>query len=211
MRSAIALLAASAAGRTLAEGKTAGDFDYHVMALSQSLNWRAATGDTSHDDQRDAQRDLSFTRHGLWPKNESGWPSICRARARDPARSETAALADIMGGAGLARHEWQKHGRCIGLPAQQFLAAARHTYENIIIQDVFRNLARDLRLPARVVEHAFQEANPALDATMVTIARDQGMIEEARICLTRELTPRACGADTMRDCRMEDALREAVR
>ncbi len=37
------------------------------------------------------------------------------------------------------------------------------------------------------------------------------MIQEARICLTKDLEPRRCGADVIRDCRMQDAVMEAVR
>ena len=45
----------------------------------------------------------------------------------------------------------------------------------------------------------------------VTITCADGMIQEARICLTKELTPRRCGEDVIRDCRMRDAVMEAVR
>jgi ribonuclease T2 len=37
------------------------------------------------------------------------------------------------------------------------------------------------------------------------------MIQEARICLTKDLTPRRCGDGVIRDCRMTDAAMEAVR
>jgi ribonuclease T2 len=37
------------------------------------------------------------------------------------------------------------------------------------------------------------------------------MIQEARICLTKDLTLRRCGDDVIRDCRMKDAVMEAVR
>ncbi|MBW6505192.1 MAG: ribonuclease T2 [Rhodobacteraceae bacterium] len=211
MRVVIALLAALAAPPAFAEGEKAGDFDYFVMSLSWSPNWCALTGDAQRDDQCDARHDFSFTLHGLWPQYESGWPSWCRTIARDPTRSETAAMADIMGGAGLAWYQWQKHGRCTGLSAQQFYAASRQAYESISIPEVFRNLNRDVRLPASVVEDAFLEANPGLQRNMITITCDRGMIQEARICLTKGLAPRPCGADTQRDCRMPNALMGAIR
>ena len=211
MRSAIALLAALAAPPASAEGKTAGDFDYYVLSLTWSPNWCALTGDAQHDDQCDARHDFSFTLHGLWPQYESGWPSWCRTVERDPTRSETAAMADIMGGSRLAWYQWQKHGRCTGLSAQQFYAASRQAYEKITIPEVFRKLGHDVRLPASVVEDAFLEANPGLQRNMITITCDRGMIQEARICLSKDLTPRPCGADTQRDCRMPNALMEAIR
>ena len=76
---------------------------------------------------------------------------------------------------------------------------------------VFAELRKDVRLPASVVEDAFLEANPGLARDQVTITCADGMIQEARICLTKDLTPRSCGDDVIRDCRMKDAVMEAVR
>jgi ribonuclease T2 len=194
-----------------ADGEAAGDFDYYVMALSWSANWCAREGDGRNDPQCDDGRGLTFTLHGLWPQYEEGWPSYCRTGARDPSRGETAAMADIMGGAGLAFYEWKKHGRCSGLSAADYFAASRRAYGALVIPPVFADLDRDVALPASVVEEAFLEANPGLARDQITITCKDGMIEEARICLTRDLEPRRCGADVIRDCRMTDAVMEAVR
>ena len=86
-----------------AGGDKPGDFDYYVMALSWSANWCAMTGDDRHDPQCDAGRNLTFTLHGLWPQFEQGYPSDCFAQTADPSRSDTAQMADIMGGAGVKR------------------------------------------------------------------------------------------------------------
>ena len=37
------------------------------------------------------------------------------------------------------------------------------------------------------------------------------MIQEVRICLTRDLAPRSCGDDVIRDCTLPDAGLGAVR
>ncbi len=211
MRLLFSLLIALSAAPALAEGERAGDFDYYVMSLTWSPNWCALTGDAEADPQCDARHDFSFTLHGLWPQYESGWPSWCHTAERDPSRSETAAMADIMGGSGLAWYEWQKHGRCTGFSAQQFFAASRQAYESIVIPEVFQKLDRDVRLPASVVEDAFIEVNSALQRDMITITCDRGMIQEARICLTKDLALRPCGADTLRDCQLPNAYMGAVR
>ncbi len=194
-----------------AGGERAGDFDYYVLSLGWSPTWCALTGDARQDDQCDARHDFSFTLHGLWPQHEIGWPSDCRASARDPSRSETAAMADIMGSGGLAWHEWKKHGRCSGLSSADYFALSRKAYGAIAIPPVLAHLDRDVKLPAKVVEDAFIEANPGLERTMITITCDRGRIDEARICLTKDLAPRPCGQDTARDCRMPDALMAKVR
>ncbi len=195
----------------LAEGGRAGEFDYYVLSLSWSPTFCALTGDARGEDQCDPRHDHSFTLHGLWPQYELGWPSYCRTSARDPSRADTRAMADIMGSSGLAWHEWKKHGRCSGLLAEDYFVASRLAYERVQIPDVLSELDRDVKLPASVVEDAFLEANPGLARNMITITCEAGRIDEARICLTRDLDFRACGEDTIRDCRMQDALMEAVR
>lgn len=189
----------------------AGKFDYYVLSLGWSSTWCALTGDAKGDDQCDARHDYSFTLHGLWPQNEIGWPSDCRTGARDPSRRETSEMADIMGSGGLAWHEWKKHGRCSGLSSADYFALARQAYESVTIPPVLAKLDRDVKLPAKVVEDAFVEANPGLERNMITVTCDQGRIGEVRICLTRDLAPRACGSDAARDCRMPDALMAKVR
>ncbi len=211
MRRALVLLLLALGSPAVAEGERAGAFDYYVMALTWSPNWCALTGDERDDDQCDARHNHSFTLHGLWPQYEAGWPSYCRTDARDPSRAQTAAMVDIMGSGGLAWHQWKKHGRCSGLAARDYLDLSRRAYDSVTIPDVFRRLNRDIRLPARVVEEAFLEANQSLQPDGITVTCQDGMIQEVRICLTRDLAPRPCGADAVRDCRQTDAVMEAVR
>ena len=211
MRFAFAAVFMALCGPVLAEGERAGEFDYYVMSLSWSPNWCAVTGDARNDPQCDAGTGFSFTLHGLWPQNENGYPSYCRTGARDPSRSDTAAMADIMGGAGLAFHEWKKHGRCSGLEARDYFDVSRRAYKSVVIPDVLTDLGKDVELPASVVEDAFIEANPGMKRDQITVTCDRGMIEEVRICLTTDLVPRRCGADVVHDCTLSDAVMEAVR
>lgn len=207
---AVALICASF-GPARAEGERAGDFDYYVMALSWSANWCARDGDARRDPQCDEGRGLTFVLHGLWPQYERGWPSYCRTAAADPSRADTAAVADVFGGAGAAFYQWKKHGRCSGLAARDYFSLARRAFDSVAISPVFPRINRDLRVPAEVIEGAFLEANPGLSRDMVTVTCQSGMIQEVRICLTRDLDPRRCGADVIRDCTLSDAMLEAVR
>lgn len=198
-------------GVAAAEGEKAGDFDYYVLSLSWSAAWCALEGDARDDPQCDAGKGLTFVLHGLWPQDEEGWPSYCRTAERDPSRAETAAMADIMGGSGVAFYQWKKHGRCSGLPPGDYFQTARQAFDRIEIPQVFRQIADPVELPASVVEDAFLEANPGLARDEITITCKEGLIQEARICLTRDLEPRRCGADVIRDCRLQDAVLEPVR
>ncbi|MES2435568.1 MAG: ribonuclease T2 [Pseudomonadota bacterium] len=194
-----------------AQGEKAGDFDYYVMSLGWSANWCALTGDRRGDPQCDAGRGLTWTLHGLWPQYESGYPSDCRTVQTDPNRSDSAQMADIMGGAGLAFYEWKKHGRCSGLSAKSYYATMRKAYKAVTIPPIFAKITKDLHVPASVIEDAFFESNPLITRDQMTVTCNQGMIQELRICLTKDLEPRRCGADTIKDCTLKDAGLEAVR
>jgi ribonuclease T2 len=84
-------------------------------------------------------------------------------------------------------------------------------FGSITIPELFAGVDRPLTLPASVIEEAFLEANPGLARDEITITCKDGLIEEARICLTRDLAPRRCGQDVIRDCRLTDAVLEPVR
>lgn len=205
------LLLIATAGLARAEGEAAGDFDYYVMALSWSPTWCALEGDRRGSPQCDDDADNGWVLHGLWPQYERGWPSYCPTDARNPSRADTAREADLFGASGNAWHQWNKHGRCTGLTSAEYYRLAREAYDGVTRPDVFRKITRDIRLPAEVVEEAFLEDNPSLSADGITITCRQGRVQEARICLTRDLEPRDCGRDVSRDCTLDDALMAPIR
>ena len=195
----------------LADGERAGEFDYYVMSLSWSPNWCAIEGDAKGSPQCAADKDFGWIIHGLWPQFEMGWPSNCFSWSWDPSKGDTAQMADIMGTSGLAWYQWKKHGRCSGLSSDDYFSLMRAAYASVNRPKVFRELQKDVQLPAAVVEQAFLEANPNLHADMITITCKRNRIQEARICLTKDLTPRTCGADVIKDCTMQDAIFDSIK
>lgn len=208
MRWLISLLLLSAPAS--ADGERAGDFDYYVMSLSWSPTFCALEGDRRGNPQCE-EEGRGWVLHGLWPQYEEGWPAYCMTDERNPSRRDTAEEAGLFGSSGSAWHQWNKHGRCSGLPADDYYDLSQAAYDSIERPEIFRQLEEAVRLPASVVEEAFLEANTSLRADMVTVTCDGGRIEEVRICLTRNLEPRVCGQDVQRDCRMTDALLEPMR
>lgn len=210
-RIALLLCSLLLAGAAKADGERAGDFDYYVMALSWSPNWCTLTGDSRGDPQCDAGLGLTFTLHGLWPQyDRGGHPSACRTGARDPSRIDTAAMADIMGGAGLAWHEWKEHGRCSGLSSDAYLGAMRKAYGTVKVPPLFAKISHDLQVAPKIIEDAFLESNPGLSAPEMVVTCNQGLIQEVRICLTKELEPRPCGQQ-VKACTLPAAGLDAVR
>ncbi len=199
------------AGPSAAEGERAGDFDYYVMALSWTPSWCAIEGDARGSDQCDADTGFGWTLHGLWPQYESGWPSYCLTNHRNPSRSDTAAQTDLFGSGGLAWHQWNKHGRCAGVSSGSYYELSRQAYDSINRPEIFRKLDKTYRLPIRVVEEAFIKANPDLAPDMITLSCRDGYVQEARICLTKDLELRSCGRDVRRDCTMTDAQMDPLR
>jgi ribonuclease T2 len=191
-----------------ADGEKAGDFDYYVISLSWSPNWCALEGDARGSPQ--CNEDHGWIMHGLWPQFHRGYPSYCRTTFRQPSRSMTKGMADIMGTSGLAWHQWKKHGVCTGLSPDDYYALTRKAYATVTRPPVFRKLERDVKVPAAVVEDAFLEANPQLEPDMITITCKSGHIQEARVCVSKDLSPVPCGSDVIKDCRMKDAMFEAI-
>ena len=189
----------------------AGVFDYYVLSLSWSANWCALEGDARNSPQCDASEDFGWILHGLWPQYERGYPADCPTTRRAPSRSDTDEMADVMGTSGLAWHQWRKHGVCTGLSSDAYYALSREAYAKVTRPAVFRQLDRDITLPASVVEEAFLAANEDLSADQITITCKSGYIQEARICMTRDLTFRTCGDDVIRDCTMTDAQFSPIR
>ncbi|WIY27185.1 ribonuclease T2 [Parasedimentitalea psychrophila] len=198
-------------GAANADGETAGEFDYYVLALSWSPNWCALEGDARGSDQCDSRHDYGWTLHGLWPQFHRGWPSYCHSSVAPPSRQMSAEMSGIMGSAGLAWHQWKKHGTCSGLSAQHYYALMRQAYASISRPAVFRKLDKGITLPAALVETAFLQANPFLGKDMLTVTCRDGYIQEARVCLSKDLTPVPCGRDVIRDCRLKNARLAPVR
>lgn len=198
-------------GMAQAEGERAGEFDYYVLALSWTPTWCALEGDDRDSAQCDRGRGFGFTLHGLWPQFERGWPSYCRTPHREATRGQTRAMEDIMGSSGLAWHQWKKHGRCSGLTAEEYFDASRRAYEAVTRPALLRKVAKDVTLPARLIEEAFLKENEGLFPDALTVTCKARRIQEVRICLTKELTPRRCGTDVIRDCTQKDALFSPMR
>lgn len=194
-----------------ADGEKAGEFDYYVLALSWSPNWCAIEGDRKKSPQCDDDKDFGWVLHGLWPQYHRGWPAFCPTTHAQPSRSMTRDMADIMGTSGLAWYQWKKHGVCSGLNAAQYYALSRQAYDSVVRPNVFRKLVDPVKLPAKVVEQAFLKANPTWEPDMLTITCKSGRIQEARLCLSKDLKPVPCGRDVVRDCQMRDALFDPVR
>jgi ribonuclease T2 len=198
---AAALVAAFVHGVAATDAAGAGErgaFDHYLLALSWSPSWCETTGDARGAEVCAAGAGEGFTLHGLWPQHERGWPEYCASPERDPSRAETRAMADIMGSAGLAWHQWVKHGRCSGLTGTRYLALSRAAYEAIALPDP-ESLAG--RTTPTALAESLRALNPDLPAGGIVVTCREGLAMEVRICLTRNIDPRPCADDVRaRNC-----------
>jgi len=185
---------------TAGQAQERGDFSYYVLALSWNAAWCAREGDKRDADQCEARHNYGFTLHGLWPQHESGWPEYCRTSERDPSRSMTRNMTDIMGSGGLAWHQWKKHGRCTGLSARAYYDLSREAYARVNRPEVLRKISKPLDVPPPVLEDAFIDVNDGLSKGGVTVTCKSNQLSEIRICLDKSLNFRACAPDAARDC-----------
>ncbi|NNM71052.1 ribonuclease T2 family protein [Enterovirga aerilata] len=175
------------AGPTLAQERgRPGDFDFYVLALSWSPAFCEATGAARGSRQCDPGRRLGFVVHGLWPQYERGYPTECDSRP--PPRYVVEETSDIFPDAGLARHQWRRHGTCSGLDPGSYFRAVRRAREMVRIPDPLQSLSRDGQTTGASVERAFAEVNPGLRPDMMAVTCRRGELREVRICLEKDLS-----------------------
>lgn len=168
-------------------------FDFWVLALSWSPTHCGADGMAARDPQQCAgPRPYGFVVHGLWPQFERGFPRSCPARARGPDRSLTDAMLDIMPSRRLVAIQWERHGTCSGLDAEDYFALTRAARTRVAIPDAFTAPQTWQLMETGAVEAAFIAANPGLDPTEIAVEARGNQLREVRLCLDLELAWRAC-------------------
>lgn len=182
---------------TAADGGVPGQFDYYLLSLS----WSPAYCLTHSQDRRQCgDRGLGFVLHGLWPQYDSGrYPEYCvQATSLD---QQAAALGQTLyPSPRLMQHEWESHGTCSGLDAVAYFRTADRALAAVQLPAMFEAPRQSLELSSAQIVAAFRSSNPALPEDGITVACSHGQLSEVRVCLTRELSPRACGRRIRSNC-----------
>ncbi|MDX2263566.1 MAG: ribonuclease T2 [Hyphomicrobiales bacterium] len=194
----------------------AGDFDYYVLAMSWSpTHCQLNGGRRDRDDaQCGGERPHAFILHGLWPQWWRRWPEYCWTKKREWVSNEVIRdMMDIMPGKGLIIHQYRKHGSCSGMDPERYFGTARALYESIRIPDAFKRPNAQVTTTPDDVEKAFLDANPQLTADMLAVSCKNGLVDEVRVCFSRDRKPAKCGGneDQARLCRSDRLLMPPVR
>ncbi|KPF72229.1 ribonuclease T [Bosea sp. AAP35] len=206
------LATAGAQGRDQRGGQP-GDFDFYVLALSWSPGFCELDGDRDRNREQCGEgAGLRFVVHGLWPQNERGFPSDCGPAGRTPSRIALDQARGLFPSEGLARHQWRKHGTCSGSSPSDYFADTRRAREKIVIPPALAKAERDQSWTAIDLERAFVAANPGLRTDMMSVACRRGVLQEVRICLSKDLRDfRMCQEVDRSGCRTRDITVNAPR
>jgi ribonuclease T2 len=191
--------------RSASRGNTTvapGAFDFYVLALSWSSGFCAVSGNTGARRQCATGADLGFVVHGLWPQNERGFPSDCEGSVRTPSRLALEGVRDLFPDDGLARYEWRKHGTCSGRSPTEFFRDVRAAREAIEIPAQFKDVREPVSMVPADILRAFTQANPRLRPGMLAVVCPKGMLQEVRICMSKDLREfRPCPEIAGKTCR----------
>jgi ribonuclease T2 len=164
-----------------------GVFDFYVLSLSWSPGFCDTGGAQKHRPQCDAGSGLGFVVHGLWPQYETGFPSDCGPAGRLPSRIALDGAKNVYPDVNLARYEWRKHGTCSGKSPTDYFADVRRARDAVEIPPPFRAASDKQTWTPIDIERAFIAANPKLRPDMMGIACRSGVLEEVRICFSKDL------------------------
>ncbi len=211
---AILLLAstsASEARRHRAHHAEAGAFDYYLLSLSVTPSFCALSpANQAKTECRtltdSAYRQTPLTVHGLWPNlaavSVNRQPQHCPGPPLDGLPEDLQARLRLYmpGGAGLARHEWERHGTCSGLSPEAYFGTMVRLAQsaNSTIGTALRDdgmLGHNVRIGDLVGKIA--GGDPALARAMVVgcsfprggSGSGQALIEEVRITLSKDFRP----------------------
>jgi ribonuclease T2 len=199
-----ALLGASpASARSHKKKDTSGSrgstFDYYLLTLSYAPDFCAQPAGDKDPRECGSGRRVGFVVHGLWPQGErSRGPERCGS-ASPVAQDTVRAMLNYLPTESLIQHEWSTHGVCTGLSASEYFGLIRKARDSVQIPDDLKAPARELRLgPAEIVAK-LAAANPSYPkgAFRVSCYRD-GELQEVRMCLNKDLSPRVCGSSAGR-------------
>jgi len=195
---AVCLLIVSDAGarpKRRQPGNTNASFSYYLLTLSYAPDFCAQPAGNKDPRECGAGRRIGFVVHGLWPQGENGrGPERC-GPARPVGQDIVQDTLSYVPSESLIQHEWTDHGTCSGLSAAAYFALLRKGRDSVRIPDDLKAPARMLHLSPRDVEAKLASANPGFPAGAfrVTCYRD-GELQEIRICLNKDVSPRSCGS-----------------
>ena len=173
----------------------AANFDYYMLVLSYAPDF--CDQPTGKKDPRECGpgRQIGFIVHGLWPQNEaSRGPENCGGVSPVSQAVIQATLGYIPVDS-LIQHEWTTHGSCTGMTAADYFAALRKARDEVKLPPDLNQPSQRVQLSPAQVDAKVAAANPSFPKTSFrTSCYRNGELQEVRVCLNKDLSPRACSS-----------------
>jgi ribonuclease T2 len=176
-------------------GQNAGEFSYYMLVLSYAPDFCNEPGGNKDPRECGDGRHIGFVVHGLWPQSDTGrGPENCGA-ARPISQDIIRATLSYIPTASLIQHEWKAHGACSGLDAASYFALLRRARDSVTVPDELNQPTHQVQFSQHDIQAKMASANPSFkpNAFRVSCYHDDNP-QEIRICLNKDLSPRACTA-----------------
>jgi ribonuclease T2 len=176
------------------KGKSAAAFDYYLLSLSWAPDFCAGPGGNKDPLECAPGRRLGFVVHGLWPQSNMGRPPENCGSVAPVSAAIVSIMLNYMPGQSLIQHEWTTHGSCVGVSADQYFASVRQARDSVHIPAQLTSPTQTLSESAAQIEDQFAAANPGFPKSAFRATCVNGKLQEARVCLDKNLKPQPCTA-----------------
>jgi len=202
------ITSASSRHRKSAAKQTQGNFDYYLLSLSWAPNYCAEhPGDNSTECRSGNHK--GFVLHGLWPQSNEGEPLMSCQPARPVAGDIVRHMLEYYPSPGLIQHEWEKHGTCSGLSAQEYFAKVEQAFKAVQPPEQFKNLSSDKSIAPKDVDQSFAGSNHApADAFRISCHAQE--LVGVEVCMSKDLKIQSCSR-SLRECPASSVLMHSLK
>jgi ribonuclease T2 len=173
---------------------TSADFSYYMLVLSYAPDFCDQPQGNKDPRECGAGRRIGFVVHGLWPQGETTrGPESC-GPASPVSQAIIQATLPYIPTQSLIQHEWATHGTCSGLSAADYFAALRKARDSVMLPPDLNQPAQKQQFSPAQIESKVAAANTTFPNTAFrTSCYQDRELQEVRVCLNKDLSPRACG------------------
>jgi ribonuclease T2 len=170
------------------------EFSYYLLVLSYAPDFCDQPQGNKDPRECGAGRHVGFVVHGLWPQGEtSRGPESC-GPASPVSQAILQATLPYIPTESLIQHEWATHGTCSGLSAADYFAALRKARDSVTLPPDLNQPSQKQQFSPVQIESTVAAANPTFPNTAFrTSCYRDSELQEVRVCLHKDLSPRACG------------------
>jgi len=187
------------------------EFSYYMLVLSYAPDFCAQSNGNKDARECGAGRQVGFVVHGLWPQGETTrGPENC-GPSSPVSQDIISAMLSYIPTESLIQHEWTAHGSCSGLAAEDYFTLIRKARDSVKIPGDLNQPDHELELNPADFASKLASANPGFMSESFRISCYPSQeLQEIRICMDKNLAPRACGSSAGQ-CNANNVMMRPVR